>query len=128
MLKMRGKLTIGGGLVALVVTGWACAHHSIAAYDRDHPLTVVGTLKQFKFTNPHTWVYLLVTDDKGVEHQWNLVGNPGTVLVRQGWSRNTIKPGMKLKLLIAPRRDGAGDGEWMQLLEIDGRAFTPLTR
>src|SRR5258708_7336078 len=105
MVKLRSRMTIAAGLAALVVASWAGAHHSIAAYDRDHPQTVVGTLKQFKFTNPHTWVYLMVMDEHGVERQWDLVGNPGTVLVRQGWTRNTIKPGMKLKLLIAPRRD-----------------------
>ena len=128
MVHWRSWVAMAGGMVALWTGVPASAHHSIAAYDREHPVTVTGTLKQFRFTNPHTWLILMVADNNGVESEWDLVGNPGTVLVRQGWSRNTIRPGMKLTLLIAPRRDGAGHGEWVQLLEIDGQRFTAPRR
>jgi hypothetical protein len=102
----------------------AFAHHSVAAFDRANPATLSGTVKQFKYTNPHTWIYLMVPDGKGGESQWDLEGGAVNMVVRQGWTKNTVKPGMKVKLLIAPRKDGADGGEWLRLLEIDGKAFT----
>jgi Family of unknown function (DUF6152) len=107
-----------------LTTGAAVAHHSVAAFDRANPATLSGTVKLFKYTNPHTWIYLMVPDGKGGESQWDLEGGAVNMVVRQGWTKNTVKPGMKVKLLIAPRKDGADGGEWLRLLEIDGKAFT----
>jgi hypothetical protein len=101
----------------------ASAHHSVAAFDRANPATLSGTVKQFKYTNPHTWIYLMVPDGKGGESQWDLEGGSVNMVVRQGWTKNTVTPGMKVKLLIAPRKDGADGGEWLRLLEINGKAF-----
>lgn len=110
------------GLLMAVATG-AQAHHSVAAFDRTHPATLSGTVKDFRFTNPHTWIYLLVPDDHGGEHQWDLEGGTVNMAVRQGWTSKTLQPGMKVKLLIAPRKDGSDGGEWLRLLEIDGKPF-----
>lgn len=99
------------------------AHHSIAPYDRAHPVSLSGTVKEFKFTNPHTWIYLLVPDGNGGERQWDLEGGARNAVVRQGWTNQTLEPGMKVKLLIAPRKDGQDGGEWLRLVEINGKPF-----
>jgi Family of unknown function (DUF6152) len=112
----------------LFVTISASAHHSVAAFDRDHPQTLSGIVRQFRYTNPHTWIYLLVPDGKGGDSHWDMEGGAVSRLVREGWTRDTLKPGMKIKLLIAPRRNGADGGEWLQLLEIDGRPFPASSR
>jgi hypothetical protein len=111
------------GVLAAVIGAAVSAHHSVAAFDRANPATLTGTVKQFKYTNPHTWIYLMVPDGNGGERQWDLEGGAVNMVVRQGWTKNTVKPGMKIKLLIAPRKDGADGGEWLRLLEIDGKAF-----
>jgi hypothetical protein len=115
-------------VAAIAMTaGMLCApvqgHHSVAAFDRANPATLGGTVKQFKYTNPHTWIYLMVPDGKGGERQWDLEGGAVNMVVRQGWTNKTLVPGMKVKLLIAPRKDGADGGEWLRLLEINGQAF-----
>ncbi|HTP38725.1 MAG TPA: DUF6152 family protein [Steroidobacteraceae bacterium] len=113
-------LVVAAGFLA----GTAQAHHSVAAFDRDHPATLTGTVKSFTWTNPHTWLYLSVPDGKGGEQEWKLEGGAVNMLVRQGWTNKTMEAGMKVKLLIAPRRDGEyGAGEWLRLLEIDGKPF-----
>lgn len=99
------------------------AHHSVAAFDRANPATLTGTIKEMKWTNPHTWIYLMVPDGKGGQEQWDLEGGAVNMVVRQGWTKNTIQPGMKVKLLIAPRKDGQAGGEWLRLLEINGQVF-----
>jgi hypothetical protein len=124
MSRFSNPWIIAVAATVALTTGAAVAHHSVAAFDRANPATLSGTVKQFKYTNPHTWIYLMVPDGKGGESQWDLEGGAVNMVVRQGWTRNTVKPGMKVKLLIAPRKDGADGGEWLRLLEIDGKAFT----
>jgi hypothetical protein len=110
-------------ITVLLMSAAASAHHSVAAFDRDNPITVAGTVKEFRWTNPHTWIHLAVPDGNGGEEDWGMEGGAVNMVVRQGWTTDTLKPGMKVKLLVAPRRDGKIGGEWLRLLEIDGKPF-----
>lgn len=103
----------------------AQGHHSRASFDEEHLATLSGTVKEFRYTNPHSWILLMVPDGKGGEDLWELEGNTVNALVRQGWTSNTLQPGMKAKLLIAPRFDGHIGGSWKNLLEINGEKFAP---
>lgn len=117
------KISAAAMLMAAMMGSSVNAHHSVAAFDRNNPATLGGTVKEMKWTNPHTWIYLMVPDGNGGEQQWNLEGGAVNMVVRQGWSNKTLQPGMKVKLLIAPRKDGNPGGEWLRLLEIDGKVF-----
>ncbi len=97
------------------------AHHSVAAFDRNNPVALSGTVREFKYTNPHTWIYLMVPDGKGGESQWDLEGGSVNMVVRQGWTKDTLKAGQKIKLRIAPRKDGQPGGEWLSVIEVDGK-------
>ena len=119
----RAVSMVVAGVVAGLLGVSALAHHSVAAFDRANPATLSGVIKQFRYTNPHTWIYLMVPDGKGGEGQWDLEGGSVNMVVRQGWTNKTLVPGMKVKLLIAPRKDGEPGGEWLRLLEIDGKPF-----
>lgn len=119
------KTVVVSALIASGLLGAAQAHHSIAAFDRENPVAVTGTVKEFKYTNPHTWIAIMVPDGKGGEAAWDLEGGSVNMIVRQGWTKDTLKPGMKVKLRIAPRKDGANGGEWLTVLEVDGKPFTP---
>lgn len=118
-LRMLAVFGLAGGILSASVD----AHHSVAAFDRQNPATLGGTVKEMKWTNPHTWLYLMVPDGKGGQEEWDLEGGAVNMVVRQGWTKSTIQPGMKVKLLIAPRKDGQPGGEWLRLLEIDGKVF-----
>lgn len=118
----RIKLTAAAA-VAVAFAAGAQAHHSVAAFDRNNPVTLAGTVKGFMYTNPHTWIYLMVPDGKGGEQQWDLEGGSVNMIVRQGWTNKTLVPGQKIKLLIAPKRDGSIGGEWLRVLELDGKPF-----
>jgi hypothetical protein len=123
MNTRKWRCVIGGATLIALSDTTLLAHHSVAAFDRDHPTTLVGTVKEFKYTNPHTWISLMVPDGNGGEHRWDLEGGPVSMIVRQGWTSRTLVPGMKIKLSIAPRKDGADGGEWLKLLEVNGKAF-----
>jgi Family of unknown function (DUF6152) len=94
--------------------GVADAHHSFSMFDNEHPIELRGTLKEFKFITPHTFLYLTVRDANGNTAEWNLEGANAGTLLRAGWTRQTIKPGDELILIVAPLQSGAEGGSWDQ--------------
>ena len=72
----------------------ALAHHSFSAeYDRDKPITVTGTVTKVEWTNPHARLYVDVKDDGGKVANWDFELGPPNGLMRQGWNRNSLRPG-----------------------------------
>src|SRR3984885_474193 len=72
----------------------ALAHHSFGAeYDDTKPVTVTGVVTKVDWENPHIHFYLDVKDDTGGLVHWKFEGFPPNMLIRQGWSRETMKPG-----------------------------------
>jgi hypothetical protein len=90
----------------------ALAHHSFAVFDIQHPLELQGTVQQFKFTSPHIFIILEVKSDDGVTTIWNLEGASPNIMVRNGWSSQSLKSGDQIKLSIDPLRSGAPGGAW----------------
>jgi hypothetical protein len=77
----------------------ANAHHSYAAeFDRDSPQTIEGEVVEVWFRSPHVRYYIKVTDEDGNEVVWDTRGLTPVKLVRQGWMKDTIKVGDKVKI------------------------------
>lgn len=109
---------------ALVLTATiAAAHHSPAAFDRTNPLIVQGTVAEFKWVNPHSWLYMQVPDGRGGVDKWTLEGGSTSVMVRNGWKSDSLKPGMKVRALVAPNRDGSNGGELLSVTFEDGKVL-----
>ena len=100
------------GAAALIATSAAVAHHSTAMFDQENPVELVGVVKEFKFTNPHTFVLLEVKGTDGSATIWTLEGGTPSSLTRDGWTKKSIKPGDEIKMKIAPLRSGAPGGSW----------------
>jgi len=113
---------VGALAVALMmaVPGTAIAHHSAASFDRSKPLVVAGTLKVFEWANPHTWMTVTVPDGKGGGEEWRLEGPSVSILARNGWKKDSVKPGEQIRLLVAPNRDGSKGGEFLTVKKADG--------
>ncbi|HTP40578.1 MAG TPA: DUF6152 family protein [Steroidobacteraceae bacterium] len=122
-MKTIKMMKIAGVVAATLGCAVASAHHSVASFDRANPEAVSGVVKDFKWTNPHSWITLMVPDGKGGEEEWDLEGGSVNMLVRSGWTTKTLQPGMKVKLMVAPRKDGKIGGEWLRVLELDGQPF-----
>jgi hypothetical protein len=110
----RHLVTVAVGAMFVAASSDAFAHHSFAMFDQEHPIELKGTVQEFKFTSPQTFVLLEVKGDDGSTTVWNLEGASPSALVREGWSSKTLKPGDELKLTIDPLRSGAPGGAWSE--------------
>jgi hypothetical protein len=94
-------------LVAMAATlvGVAEAHHSYAAtFDVDHKITLEGTVAQFGFRNPHSFIQLAVQDGKGETVRWSVEWSGTSALTSQGIDRGTLKVGDRVKVVASPSR------------------------
>jgi hypothetical protein len=98
--------------VMIATGGGAWAHHSFAVFDIQHPLELQGTVQEFKFTSPHAFIVLEVKAPDGTPMIWNLEGASPSILIRNGWSSQSLKSGDEITLSIDPLRSGAPGGAW----------------
>ena len=102
----------------------ALAHHSPAAFDRTKQVKLVGTVKEFRWQNPHTWIEVIVKDEKtGQDVVWGVELTSPTYLVRAGWKSNTIKAGDKVTVVGNPVRTGEPAAIFVSLTLEDGRTL-----
>jgi len=111
-------------LAVLLSAGAVFAHHSAAGIDRTQSKTVTGTVKEFRWGNPHAWIDLDVANDKGVVDTWSIEMTSPTFLLRAGWKSSTIKAGEKVSVTVRPFRDGTPGGLFMSVTLPDGRVMT----
>lgn len=106
------RMTLGAAALAgAIATGApAMAHHSFAMFERDKSVTLTGSVKEFQWTNPHAWVQMVVKDASGKDVEWSIEGASTVHLTRQGWNRNTLKPGDSVVIVIHPLRNGSQGG------------------
>src|ERR1700734_4300397 len=90
---MRRLLLACTFAMGLMLAGSAYAHHSMEGFDRAKNVTLVGTVKQFKWANPHSWIEMEVPNDKGGVDTWNIEMTAPFVLMSPGWNRSFLKPG-----------------------------------
>jgi hypothetical protein len=111
----------------------ASAHHSFAMFDAEKTITLTGTVKEFEWTNPHMWLYVMAPDTAGkvVEYPLEMQG-PGQS-VKNGWKQDSVKPGDKVTVAMHPLRTGARGGQLLsvvlpsgQKLFVTGKAPSPF--
>jgi hypothetical protein len=107
----------------------AIAHHSFAMFDAEKNIEIAGTVKEFQWTNPHSWIHLNVSDASGKMTTWSVELGAPAGLARQGWVPKTLTPGMPVSLIIHPLRDGNPGGQFLQVTLPDGKKLgDPSTR
>lgn len=102
---------LGSG-VLLATSGAVMAHHSFAMFDQENPIELTGTVQEFKYTSPHSYILLAVKGQDGSTVIWNFEGQAPSLLARDGWSRQTLKPGDEIIITIHPLQSGAPGGAW----------------
>ena len=106
--------------VASALAAPAMAHHSFAMFDSEKTLTLKGTVKEFEWTNPHSWLRIMVVDESGTPRQWALeMGSPGQQS-RVGWKPDSVKPGDVVTVAIHPLKDGSRGGQFITAILPNG--------
>ena len=117
------KLATFGKLAAatLLLAAVALAHHSFTMFDFTKEVTLTGTIKEFQWTNPHTFTWIDVKNDKGEVETWGIEGMSPNYLGRRGWSKHTLKPGDKVSIVIHPLKEGEKGGTFLRCTLADGK-------
>jgi len=96
------------------------AHHSNVAFEVTKVITISGVVKAFQWRNPHTWVVLEVDDGKGGKAEWAVEGRAPGVLLRAGWTKNSLQPGEMITVDFSPAKDGSKTGLVARVTKADG--------
>jgi hypothetical protein len=120
-MKPRHARSLVASLI--VFTGVALAHHSGAMFDSARTQTLVGTVTEFKWVNPHSSFKVEVTGADGKAVVWAVELNTPQNLVRDGWKRTTIKEGDKVTVVVHPMRNGTPGGSFRSITLPDGKTL-----
>jgi hypothetical protein len=122
--QLMMKIAVAAGvLMGLGVT--ASAHHSGAMFEPVKTVTVKGVVKEFEYTNPHSWLWVTVTNDDQTTTDWGFEAEGPSTLFRNGIKKNDLRPGDKVTVTGRPMRDGRAAAAWVNAVKEDGRVLTP---
>ena len=119
---MPSRLAAAAAVGALLVGAPALAHHSFAMFDQRKVMTLEGTVTQFQWTNPHSFIEMDVPGGPKATH-WSIELNSPNNLKRQGWSRDSLHTGDKVTLRMNPLRDGSKGGLFLDVKLANGKVL-----
>jgi hypothetical protein len=114
--------------LAVFAAAPASAHHSAAIYDRNHPITLKGVIKDMQWQNPHGWIEVLTGPEAGKTQAWTIEMEGPNVMQREGWSRFSLMPGDRISAVVMPLKDGRPGARLVEVTKSDGTVlhlFTP---
>ena len=109
--SLRARLAGLAILLAVMTTAPVAGHHGTAAsYDDSKQVTITGKVTEFWWRNPHSALFIDITDDKGERITWSIEMNSPGVLLRGGWTRRTFVAGDAVSIVVHPSRAGTPVG------------------
>ena len=126
--QLGGLVTIGATivLVSLVMVDHARAHHSVTMFEDERTVTLDGVVKEFQYTNPHSWLLVDVTAEDVTITTWGFEAEGPSTLRRAGIRPSDLAPGTKVTIRGRPMKDGRPAAAWVDLVRAeDGKRFEP---
>lgn len=124
MIKTRINALLSIGIV-FALAAPSVAHHSGAMFEKVKTITVEGVVKEFQYSNPHSWLLVDVKDKNGSVTTWGFEAEGPSTLQRAGIRPSDFKPGTKLKITGHPMKDGTPAAAWVDAVREDGKRFDP---
>ena len=103
-----------------LVPGLCWAHHSFAMFDMTKDLTLNGTVRQFRWESPHSWLQIIAQDSSGKSVEWSVEMGAPNALYRRGWRQASAKAGDKVSVVVHPLRDGRAGGSLVSAVLANG--------
>lgn len=119
-MRLAARTTSAAALLVLAAGG-ALAHHSPIVFDRTKQVTISGTVTEFRWGNPHSWIHIDVADGTGKVANWSVEMDPASHLARDGWRSSTLKAGDKIAVLVYPLRNDEKGGQYISVTLPDGK-------
>ena len=112
--------------VLLAMTAHTRAHHSATMFDSQKTVTVEGVVKEFQWTNPHSWLLVDVPGKNGAVTTWGFEAEGPSTLTRAGIRPSELPVGTKLRISGHPMKDGRPAATWIEAVRLsDGKKFDP---
>jgi hypothetical protein len=120
---MRRTISVGIAVLGLLLAAApARAHHAFAAeFNADKPIALRGVVTVMEWVNPHSWIHVDVKGEDGTVVNWMIEGGSPNALLRLGFTKNALLPGMEILIEGYQAKDGANRGVGRFLTFADGR-------
>ena len=101
----------------------AFAHHTHAMFDFTRTVELNATVKEFKWTNPHSWLHVMAPNAQGEMVEYAIEMSAPAALVSRGWRPTSVAPGDKVRAIIYPTKDGGSGGTLKTVTRPDGSSL-----
>lgn len=116
---------LNGISTMVLLPSLALAHHSAAMFDMEKEVTINGTVKDFQYTNPHSWLIVVARGSDGKDVEWSFETEGPSSLLRAGIKKSSVQVGDKISMTTHPMKDGRPAGQWLKLTKADGTVLAP---
>ena len=118
-------MALGVSALLAATAGAAFAHHSGAMFDAAKEVSMAGTVKEFQYTNPHSWLVVNVPDASGKVTEWSFEAEGPSTLLRAGIKKSSLMPGDKVTVKGHPLKDGRPGAGLINVTKADGTVLSP---
>ena len=117
---MKIQPTIVLGVFAMVIGQPVAGHHSAEMFEREKTVTLTGTVKEFQYINPHSWLIVDIENEDGSITTWGFEAEGPQDLMHGGVRKGDLPPGARITITARPMRDGRPAGLWSIAVKEDG--------
>lgn len=122
MRRFTRPLFAVAAAAALLALKPALAHHSFAAaFDENRPLNLQGVVTRVELVNPHSWIWMDVTNEDGTVTNWGMEGGPPVNLFRNGLTKDSLPVGSEIRIFGYQAKSGENKGVGVFFEYLDGR-------
>jgi len=114
-----------GGLGCVAWLAATQAHHASVMFEEEREITLEGVVREFQYTNPHSWLLVDVTDEHGNVTTWGFEAEGPSTLMRRGIRVGDLPQGTRLTISGRPMKDGRPAAAWTRAVRADGAVFSP---